>query len=653
MKTKHRTILTRLASAALVLAISTACTVNTAHVIGKKPIAKPNQPWKAEISNQPDIAAETAYIRQRRKAAGVSMNEPTVALCFSGGGLRAATIQLGVLQGLEEKGLLKKADYLSSVSGGSYIASWYVSHLLPPRETDVRSKRLPFRGGYQSYTADRAKLLQLDRVNASEPLSPETGGAVDELMDNRGFVLGRYNRNASWLVPLFVSTIPFNYVFDMALHLKPVRGKFNIYHPSYFYESAIRRSYLTEPETLLASQENERDGFFGEKPHEIRLNEINPSGHSAPYLILNAAQANVPPGSKILRHQASHFEMSRDSVGGPFVGYVHSDHFGFPVESVQHNADGTGEVALRANSVVALPTVTKPLRLSWAVAASGAAFDSNGLGKAGPTEKLWPPIDGEPQPEAHNTSYKFLYFGANLINMNLRQQNRNFAMQPPGQPNSPWSIGDNVKDRAREMFMDRFLTTSESNTLILTDGGHFENLGVYAMLQRPKVKEIWSFDAAADGDYKFADWIQLAKLMQLNRWEIRAVGDRKLPIPKMEGNEWRVPEPPYICIDTTAEWKGGPVVWKDSPVFEFALRHERTGRKVTLYLVKSSFRADDGAELGLGEWFRQYRARGTTGKKFPHTSTGNVSFNTRDFTSYRQLGRVLAWKLAEERRSKK
>ena len=46
------------------------------------------------------------------------------ALCLSGGGIRSATFALGVMQGLARYGLLNKFHYLSSVSGGGYIASW-------------------------------------------------------------------------------------------------------------------------------------------------------------------------------------------------------------------------------------------------------------------------------------------------------------------------------------------------------------------------------------------------------------------------------------------------------------------------------------------------------------------------------------------------
>ncbi|GAB3782297.1 hypothetical protein GCM10028818_37860 [Spirosoma horti] len=48
-------------------------------------------------------------------------------LAFSGGGIRSATFNLGVLQGLAKAGLLPQFDYLSTVSGGGYIGAWYTT----------------------------------------------------------------------------------------------------------------------------------------------------------------------------------------------------------------------------------------------------------------------------------------------------------------------------------------------------------------------------------------------------------------------------------------------------------------------------------------------------------------------------------------------
>src|SRR4051812_9466204 len=45
-------------------------------------------------------------------------HRPLSALCFSGGGIRSATFNLGVLQALARAGVLGSFDYISSVSGG-------------------------------------------------------------------------------------------------------------------------------------------------------------------------------------------------------------------------------------------------------------------------------------------------------------------------------------------------------------------------------------------------------------------------------------------------------------------------------------------------------------------------------------------------------
>jgi hypothetical protein len=45
----------------------------------------------------------------------------TVGLALSGGGIRSAAVSLGVLQALNQQGVIDKIDYLSTVSGGGYI----------------------------------------------------------------------------------------------------------------------------------------------------------------------------------------------------------------------------------------------------------------------------------------------------------------------------------------------------------------------------------------------------------------------------------------------------------------------------------------------------------------------------------------------------
>lgn len=52
---------------------------------------------------------------------GLPPGSPRVGLAFSGGGIRSATFNLGILQALAKHGVLPCIDYLSTVSGGGYI----------------------------------------------------------------------------------------------------------------------------------------------------------------------------------------------------------------------------------------------------------------------------------------------------------------------------------------------------------------------------------------------------------------------------------------------------------------------------------------------------------------------------------------------------
>ena len=67
------------------------------------------------------IQAEKDHIVPADKAAQQKVIWCGVGL--SGGGIRSASLALGVLQALAEAGLLGRFQYISSVSGGGYVAS--------------------------------------------------------------------------------------------------------------------------------------------------------------------------------------------------------------------------------------------------------------------------------------------------------------------------------------------------------------------------------------------------------------------------------------------------------------------------------------------------------------------------------------------------
>ncbi len=100
---------------------------------------------------------ELDEIRLRRSAPDVDMDtieradDPYVSaarsglmgLSLSGGGIRSATFNLGILQGLAELKLLRCFDYLSSVSGGGYIHQWLAAWGKRENFDQVTEKLIP------------------------------------------------------------------------------------------------------------------------------------------------------------------------------------------------------------------------------------------------------------------------------------------------------------------------------------------------------------------------------------------------------------------------------------------------------------------------------------------------------------------------------
>lgn len=75
------------------------------------------------------IAEEDKYLHQRReklfgKAFADSLADNRFGIALSGGGIRSATINLGLLKTLNKYNILEHADYISTVSGGGYTGAY-------------------------------------------------------------------------------------------------------------------------------------------------------------------------------------------------------------------------------------------------------------------------------------------------------------------------------------------------------------------------------------------------------------------------------------------------------------------------------------------------------------------------------------------------
>jgi hypothetical protein len=101
------------------------------------------------------------------------------ALSLSGGGIRSGTFALGIIQGLARRNLLRKFDYLSTVSGGGYIGSWLTAWLhrhpdgmdgvtrdltneAPVSKIDPDPKPLQYLREYSNFITPKVGLLTAD-----------------------------------------------------------------------------------------------------------------------------------------------------------------------------------------------------------------------------------------------------------------------------------------------------------------------------------------------------------------------------------------------------------------------------------------------------------------------------------------------------------
>lgn len=96
---------------------------------------------KLIMQKKPEVLTNFDAVFNAEKAI-TGANKPLIGLAFSGGGIRSATLNLGVLQALAAKKLLGKFDYLSTVSGGGYVGAFFNSLILRPGGIDAAQSKL-------------------------------------------------------------------------------------------------------------------------------------------------------------------------------------------------------------------------------------------------------------------------------------------------------------------------------------------------------------------------------------------------------------------------------------------------------------------------------------------------------------------------------
>lgn len=121
-----------------------------------------------------------------------------VGLAFSGGGIRSATFNLGVVQALARLRLLRSIDYLSTVSGGGYIGSWLTAWTKRVKSIHEVERELAPRGisGPKPDESERVRFLR----RFSNYLTPKLG----MFSADTWALISTYLRNLSLNLTIFI-----------------------------------------------------------------------------------------------------------------------------------------------------------------------------------------------------------------------------------------------------------------------------------------------------------------------------------------------------------------------------------------------------------------------------------------------------------------
>jgi hypothetical protein len=493
---------------------------------------------------------------------------PTLGIAMSGGGIRSAAFNLGVLHALHAKGILRDVDVMSAVSGGSYTMSWYLLQ--------------PF---YAAKAADSEhKDFKLDDV-LDEMFRPD--GRFQKYLCEDPSVAG------DWM------EIGIGAVMDMTF-FEPLRafaaasGHVGLYNNTGFgreeYRNHLQKLFQGLPSTHSKYEiTNEIDW-----PARQELNldhsdffEVTPVGYRelAEFLQRNRLPFFVFNATVLVRGAYRHmlwptgFEFTARDVGSDAFGYRTWDDLRH-LEVTEHFSEGMSIQQWSRRRLDKRDTELREHRwfpmVNLASAISGAAI---GLSYFNPKKSLgkmrlttWTPFVG------------------------------NF-------------------DLGYIIFRDIW---NEKGALYVSDGGHCENLGAYALIKR-QCRKIIIVDAEHEVaiPYVFAGYAKLKRQLAQEMHLELAISDIDAYLESAKG--FSKPSGPTAAV-MTGEVK--------------PMRSPAGARPTSVIYVKLGLDRNrlDSYPKNVSEYAHK-------NSEFPQDPTSNQSFTSEQFIAYRDLGRHVAHNL--------
>jgi len=167
--------------------------------------------------------------------------------------------------------------------------------------------------------------------------------------------------------------------------------------------------------------------------------------------------------------------------------------------------------------------------------------------------------------------------------------------------------------------------SEKSRLLQLSDGGHFENLGLYELVRR-RATLIVVTDASADAEYFFSDLanaiekvrVDFNALIDISSDDLQVLIPREDPASKGDPKAQRFAKKGYLVAD---------ILYLDN------------NTQGKLIYIKTTMTRQQSADIF------SYRKNHP---EFPHESTGDQFFDEKQFEAYRELGYQLTWNMMEE-----
>lgn len=367
---------------------------------------------------------------------------PKMCLAMSGGGIRSAYFNIGVLKSLHESGKFYDIDAISAVSGGAYALGWYLAQHIQY-------------GGYPTlddYKRGDTKALREAALKHRKMIDEQlfkTGGPYQQWLADHAatFTTPAYVLAATAGVAWSPVNFFFNGVFGWHMNTTPARN---------MYETALIKTFLTLPEGAETSRSRVNNAIYFDLPksngrHETLNEFIERSG--LPFFSINT--------TALIEDDARH-------LGGRFANAI------YEFTPLQMGSDAFGRYRHKR--------LKEQYSLARVVSISGAAFDGTKLIAGNSQKALWSLVNQD--------------LGFYINNPALDSPEGEFQLRRNLHRALPFPFF---------YFSPHYIRDAQSTDIYLSDGGHSDNLGVFSLARR-LCDEIIVVDGTHNPSYVFDDF---------------------------------------------------------------------------------------------------------------------------------------------------